>query len=101
MRADVSHFGNGFNKHVWMVIDGVTVDITADQFPNMTEKVIVTRNSSWHKELEDAKKIKRVRWTSEDEEKWYNDMMRIGDTSLSIYEKIIQGGYKHPWDYTI
>jgi hypothetical protein len=35
--------------HTWLEIDGVIVDITADQFPEITETVIVTRHSAWHR----------------------------------------------------
>lgn len=36
-RADVSHLVPEFKRHVWTVLDGVTIDITADQFPGVTE----------------------------------------------------------------
>jgi hypothetical protein len=35
--------------HAWLDRDGVIVDITADQFPDVTEKVIVTRDPAWHR----------------------------------------------------
>ena len=38
-------------SHLWLVVDGVTVDITAYQFSNTLEKVIVTRQSEWHSQL--------------------------------------------------
>lgn len=49
--ADVSHYGKPFEKHVWMQVDGVTVDITADQFPDIEEQAIVSRSSPWHDSL--------------------------------------------------
>ena len=50
--ADVSRYGDGFRRHVWIAIDGINIDISADQFPDIHEKVIVTRHSRWHDELE-------------------------------------------------
>lgn len=46
--GDVSHYGKPFEKHVWMRVEGVTVDISADQFPGIVEETIVTRSSPWH-----------------------------------------------------
>lgn len=49
--ADVREYGKGFDRHVWMVLDGISIDITADQFPGISEKVIVSRQSEWHDSL--------------------------------------------------
>jgi hypothetical protein len=49
--ADVSHYGRGFERHVWIEVDGVIVDITADQFPDQVDRVIVSRSSEWHSSL--------------------------------------------------
>lgn len=49
--ADVSCFGEPHQRHEWLVIEGITVDITADQFPNVSEKAIVARHSLWHEGL--------------------------------------------------
>jgi hypothetical protein len=35
-------------SHAWLAAGGLVVDITADQFPEIDEKVIVTENSGWH-----------------------------------------------------
>ena len=36
-------------SHAWLVsADGTIVDITADQFPDVTEPVIVSKSSEWH-----------------------------------------------------
>ena len=35
-------------SHAWLERDGVIVDITADQFPDVTARVIVTRDPRWH-----------------------------------------------------
>jgi hypothetical protein len=49
--ADVSHYGKGSERHVWIVVDGITVDITADQFPDVTDSVIISADSPWHNAL--------------------------------------------------
>lgn len=36
--------------HLWLEVSGVTVDITAYQFEDIEEKVIVTSQSPWHSE---------------------------------------------------
>ena len=38
----------GQSHHSWIEAEGVIVDITADQFPEISERVIVTRCSPWH-----------------------------------------------------
>jgi hypothetical protein len=39
-------------SHAWLEVDGLIVDITADQFPEQkAEPVIVTIQSAWHDEF--------------------------------------------------
>ena len=38
-----------YYTHAWLKQSQVIVDITADQFNNVQQKVIVTTNSNWHK----------------------------------------------------
>lgn len=40
--------GNHLVSHAWLEQGSLIVDITADQFSEVTLKVIVTRNSDWH-----------------------------------------------------
>ena len=40
--------GADWHSHAWLEADGVIVDITADQFPEVTEKVFVSTQSEWH-----------------------------------------------------
>ena len=40
------------NPHAWLQRDNLTVDITADQFPDQPQSVIVALNSDWHKTFE-------------------------------------------------
>lgn len=37
-----------FGSHAWVAQDGILVDVTADQFPDVTDSVIVTSDWSWH-----------------------------------------------------
>jgi hypothetical protein len=39
--------GSG-NTHRWIERERLLVDITADQFPDVTESVIVPTDGSWH-----------------------------------------------------
>jgi hypothetical protein len=39
-------------SHAWLEREGVIVDITADQFPGMSEPVIVTRDPAWHRRFQ-------------------------------------------------
>jgi hypothetical protein len=43
---------NGRHSHAWLEADGVIVDITADQFVENDQKVIVTGHSDWHATFE-------------------------------------------------
>lgn len=36
-------------SHAWLEKDDLTVDITADQFPDVAEPVVVTITSAWHR----------------------------------------------------
>lgn len=36
--------------HEWIEINDTIIDITSDQFPRQSQKVIVSKNSSWHQE---------------------------------------------------
>ena len=40
-----------WSSHAWLQLDNLVVDITADQFPEITEKVIVQDFSKWHTKL--------------------------------------------------
>lgn len=35
-------------EHLWLVVDGAVVDITAYQFDDALDKAIVTKDSAWH-----------------------------------------------------
>ena len=42
---------SNWSYHAWLQSDSLVVDITADQFPEITEKVIVQDVSKWHIKL--------------------------------------------------
>jgi len=52
--TDVQYVYNGSrglkidDSHAWLEVDGIVVDITADQFPDNANTVIVTEDHSWH-----------------------------------------------------
>lgn len=46
------HGPNGWHSHAWLEKDGLIIDITADQFPEVTERVIVATHSTWHDTFE-------------------------------------------------
>lgn len=46
-----SYEDNSRGSHAWLQLNGVIVDITADQFPDFNAKVIVTTKSDWHESL--------------------------------------------------
>jgi len=35
-------------SHAWLERDGLTLDITADQFPDVAERVLLTAKPTWH-----------------------------------------------------
>ncbi len=39
---------SGHTSHVWVIVDGIIIDITADQEPHKQEPVIVEVRSAWH-----------------------------------------------------
>ena len=50
-------FPDGKN-HAWLEVCGYIVDITADQFPDVSQSVIVTSASPWHEKLTVKKRRK-------------------------------------------
>jgi hypothetical protein len=40
-------------SHAWIETDGIIVDITGDQFPEVADAVVVTRDASWHRQFSD------------------------------------------------
>lgn len=50
--ASGERVSDDFQSHAWLEKDGLIVDITADQFDDIDEPVIVTHDGSWHKQFE-------------------------------------------------
>jgi hypothetical protein len=46
-----NHPVDGDGQHLWLQKGDVVVDISADQFPGIGERVIVTHDSEWHNAL--------------------------------------------------
>jgi hypothetical protein len=43
------------DNHEWLVVEGIIVDITADQFDDCSDPIIVTRTSAWHEKWTNGK----------------------------------------------
>jgi hypothetical protein len=43
----INSWRNG--SHAWTMLDEIIIDITADQFDDCSEQVIVSRKSAWHR----------------------------------------------------
>jgi len=49
--ADTSNLDENRPDHLWLEIDGVIIDLTADQFDKSLPGVIVASKSDWHASL--------------------------------------------------
>jgi hypothetical protein len=47
-RSGMRTVGGGCATHAWLELDGLVVDLTADQFADGLEPVLVSRDSDWH-----------------------------------------------------
>ncbi len=45
---------NNWGTHAWLEQGDLVIDITADQFDFISEKIIVCNNSYWHKSLDET-----------------------------------------------
>jgi hypothetical protein len=70
--------------HAWLVQQGLIIDITADQFLEINESVIVTANSPWH-----------ASWSQEIAPGWYSSfispdyLIELEDCYRRILEKCV------------
>ena len=55
----VSGWYNG-KSHAWIEHNGLIIDITADQFPEITQKVIVTEESKFHDMFTEDRKRRAI-----------------------------------------
>ena len=70
--------------HAWLECANLIIDITADQFPGIKEKILVTRENSWYEQFEKNSQIEKYDFLnikSADEKKridLYNNIVRSG-----------------------
>lgn len=50
------HEDNSWRTHAWLARGSWVIDITADQFPEIPDAVIISRNSSWHAGFEQVRR---------------------------------------------
>lgn len=53
--AEVVSGWRGNKSHAWLELDDMIIDITADQFDDVNERVLVTTNSKFHEEFKEDK----------------------------------------------
>lgn len=46
------------SRHVWLIIDGINVDITANQFDSSLPPILIYQGNGWHKKFKIVKKSK-------------------------------------------
>jgi len=81
----------GDEMHAWLEIDGIIVDITADQFPDGLGPVIVTRDTKWHarfqvSECRDVVGFERTRGMKDDWDDLYLKVKRHLPSARRIVE---------------
>jgi hypothetical protein len=42
--------------HAWIECDGLIIDLAAGQFPDAPERVMITRDSSWHAQFKEQRR---------------------------------------------
>lgn len=47
--GEMNKSDGGHSSHAWLQKEELIIDITADQFSDITDSVIVSTNSNWHK----------------------------------------------------
>ncbi|MEK7763332.1 MAG: hypothetical protein AAB433_17285 [Nitrospirota bacterium] len=73
---------NGTIPHAWLSADGIIIDITSDEFEDSEARVIVSRNSDWHKtwSIVQTVEIQRID---------IYDRIGIGPRASDIYELLV------------
>ena len=73
---------SGTIPHAWLSADGIIIDITSDEFEDSEERVIVSRNSDWHKtwSIVEAIEIQRIDTY---------DVSGTGHRASDIYELLV------------
>lgn len=73
------HPSGGYPAHAWLEVAGSIVDITADQFIEISEPVIVQSGSAWHEAFDD------IQVEIED----YRDLDAASVGTFGVYHAII------------
>ena len=68
--------------HAWLSADGIIIDITSDEFEDSEAKVIVSRNSDWHKTWSIVGTIEIQRMNT-------YDVSGTGHRASDIYELLV------------
>lgn len=66
----------GQQSHAWLELNGLYIDITADQFPQIDDDVIVTSKSLFHEQFKNISK-------------WNCDELIIRENQLKAYRMIL------------
>lgn len=69
--------------HSWLKQDNVIVDITADQFEGVNERIIVSVNSTWHKQFTEQE-ISSCRAIFQDDEDWLDERAKFASNYYHI-----------------
>lgn len=71
--------------HAWLEYDDLIIDITADQFPEIDEKVLVSRNRHWYEQYERISRSEAYDFLD------VNSLDR--QDRIDFYNRIVQLGY--------
>ncbi|MBZ6072034.1 hypothetical protein [Aeromonas schubertii] len=67
-------------SHAWLEISGIIVDITADQFPDISASVLVTTDHQWHSQFEENEGDRPIAGFSDDD----HDLREIYHAALAF-----------------
>lgn len=77
------HINGG--QHEWLILNGIIIDITADQFDDAPSPVIVETDSEWHAQLQGGEKSDLRPVSDYDDEMIYMDKQKPSE----VYEMIV------------
>jgi hypothetical protein len=78
---------NATDQHLWLDRDGLFIDITADQFTGIDDKVIVCRDSNWHSQLNPRPS---TGGPQNEPDSYYARMKSFYESNGGIYSRILQ-----------
>jgi hypothetical protein len=79
-----SHDDSTWRTHAWIRLDDLVIDITADQFEDVSDPVIVTKNSLWHNQFEIDD------FNNRDFKHWYCQLNELNGVFGHVKYKILQ-----------